>query len=172
MNNKVIILLLILIIVKSTFHNLETYKDIFYFPHTHVDMTPITVNINTLVDVEMTIVASQDATLQVNSGLFPGNWSVLSENVKQFDDRGYILKNIPKFLLGMKYYKGPCHSNKTNISITASPDTKIYILCSLGNTYDRRNGIKISKKYNRSNVNNMYTSSFPNTRGFELISIR
>jgi hypothetical protein len=100
-----------------------------------------------------------------------GSWGILQNGVEQFSDRNYVLTNIPPHLLGMRYFKGPCHSNKVKLTIT-SP--KVYILVSLGNPEENLYALETQSTPEVRETSSIYrkmgTESFAHKDGFTLLT--
>ncbi|GMH92953.1 hypothetical protein TL16_g12498 [Triparma laevis f. inornata] len=124
-------------------------------------------SISTTQDVEFTILAETSTTpsLTVNSGSFPGSWETLEEGSVQFSDRTYTLSDIPDQFIGKKYFKGPCHSNIVDLTVTGG---SFIILASLGISEASRDSISISPEPTANEkYTSMRTTSFSGTTGFE-----
>ena len=134
-------------------------------------------DINTTQDVEITIVvdgeiSNIDSTnLGVTGNGFPGTWETLEEGCLQFSDRSYVLTNIPSQFIGLKYFRGPCHTYTVSLS-TGNIKGKIYVFASYGNSSTRRNSLENAFLLNyttKEQFANMNTTSF-GAVGFEMWS--
>lgn len=110
--------------------------------------------------MEMTIVVMKDTepTLEVISGNFPGTWQTLEEGVEQFIDRHYVLTNIPKHLIGARFFQGPCHSRSVELKVVAHGP--VLILESMGHITTQREALKIVPATIKTGFPSMKTNSF------------
>merc|ERR1712166_764961 len=115
-----------------------------------INPTDNSLSISTSIDLEFTVVTNDAAaTLQINSGAFPGSWHTLTEGALQFSDRTYVMANVPANLLGHRYWRGPCHSGVVALTITSTAD--VVALASHGNSQSRRNGFVTTPAYTMVN---------------------
>lgn len=128
--------------------------------------TPFT--IRTSLDLELTIViraSGRPPTLKVLKGKFDGSWQRLADGALQFTDRTYVLGGVPADMVGMWYWRGPCHSQRMAISITT--DGTVYLLASKGTAQAARDALSLAPTFStRGELPTMTTTSYPATKGF------
>ena len=112
------------------------------------------------------VVGDENRHLDVNSGKFPGSWKILSERSRQFSDRQYVLTHVPDYLLGAKYFRGPCHIYG-GASLTIKTSGTVYVLASHGNTNDEIGKLTFDPAPQSRKSMQMDTNSFNDVRGFE-----
>ena len=55
--------------------------------------------------------------IELVSGEFPGKWATLVEGAKQYSDRDYKLTQVPRKLVGSRFFQGPCHANVVSLKV-------------------------------------------------------
>eukprot|EP00931_Biecheleriopsis_adriatica_P023713 TRINITY_DN14915_c0_g1_i1.p1 TRINITY_DN14915_c0_g1~~TRINITY_DN14915_c0_g1_i1.p1 ORF type:complete len:957 (+),score=84.35 TRINITY_DN14915_c0_g1_i1:52-2922(+) len=77
------------------------------------------------------------------SGTHPYSKAAFDEGVRQFNDRKYVLTNVPDIPLGMTLFQGPCHHNAGDeITFSGPTGTPIFIMVSNGNTEAEKAAIR------------------------------
>ena len=118
-------------------------------------------------DTEFTIAVVGDPSpkLEVVSGAFPGKWATLAEGVKQFSDREYVLTQIPKKLVGSRFFQGPCHAQVVSLKVQTIGAVVVLEGLNVQEFY-KGDYITISPPVTKTLLPSMKTTSPPDSLGF------